>query len=184
MIKRLLLQQATDKRHELERLMRKEKENNPSVAAPAALTKRSLDQFPFAHQQVSVDFPEDALRAFVEKVMEEKINKVSKRCERKLKEQSQVQMDGMLQQMMAEIERRFEDVRSSPLTANPHAQTVKFAQNGMGNRTFVSSLGEAHAPSTANTSRLFGGSLSPFHQYGPISIVKDASHLSSRNGQQ
>ncbi|RHW67876.1 hypothetical protein DPX39_110027700 [Trypanosoma brucei equiperdum] len=88
MIKRLLLQQATDRRREIER-----QGNGPGIALPQHGTH------PVSHHQVCVDFPERALRTFVEEVVRPKLQKHSRRTET----QTIAKLDEFLKDIIGEM---------------------------------------------------------------------------------
>ncbi|ESL07677.1 hypothetical protein TRSC58_04630 [Trypanosoma rangeli SC58] len=91
MIKRLLLQQASERRRELEQRLTSEQQQ---------LQLRQSDKLhQVCRQQVSVDFPEDALRSFVEAVVAPKLRKHSKRTEA----QAIAKLDEFLKDIVAEI---------------------------------------------------------------------------------
>ncbi|RNF25893.1 uncharacterized protein Tco025E_01859 [Trypanosoma conorhini] len=96
MIKRLLLQQASERRRELEQRL-------TAQQASSAQQQLQLQQHEKPHRvsrhQVSVDFPEDALRSFVEAVVAPKLHKHTKRTEA----QTIAKLDEFLKDIVAEI---------------------------------------------------------------------------------
>nr|CCC94803.1 conserved hypothetical protein [Trypanosoma congolense IL3000] len=87
MIKRLLLQQAAERRRELDR--QRNTNTAPSSNHPHAVSRH----------QVSVDFPEQALRSFVEDVVGPRLHKHAKRTEA----HTLATLDGFLKEVVAEM---------------------------------------------------------------------------------
>ncbi|PWV19578.1 hypothetical protein C3747_9g377 [Trypanosoma cruzi] len=102
MIKRLLLQQASERRRELEQRVTA----SEALSAKQQLQLRSHEKLHrVSRHQVSVDFPEDALRSFVESVLAPKLQKHAKRTEA----QTIAKLDGFLKDVVSEISLAVDD---------------------------------------------------------------------------
>ncbi|EKG03428.1 hypothetical protein TCSYLVIO_005525 [Trypanosoma cruzi] len=102
MIKRLLLQQASERRRELEQRVTA----SEALSAKQQLQLRSHEKLHrVSRHQVSVDFPEDALRSFVESVVAPKLQKHAKRTEA----QTIAKLDVFLKDVVSEISLAVDD---------------------------------------------------------------------------
>lgn len=124
MIKRLLLQQAAERRKEAEHRFEEKQQQHqqqhrygagngvmmiPSPAAPLspppAPTAPAVVPDPrLTHRSITVDFPEDALRVFVEAILERRLRKHTKKIEAKMLERLDRQLHDVVRLISATIE--------------------------------------------------------------------------------
>ncbi|CBZ28250.1 conserved hypothetical protein [Leishmania mexicana MHOM/GT/2001/U1103] len=141
LIKRVLLQQATERRKEAEqRCEEKQKMGTVAVALPVALaappaasspavaadTKTPVLQIAapdqrLTHRSITVGFPEDALRAYVESVLDHKLRKQMKKVEAKLLQRLDKQLHDVIKVLSVTIEGRLAGLAPSSATAQQQA---------------------------------------------------------------
>ncbi|GET89801.1 hypothetical protein, conserved [Leishmania tarentolae] len=141
MIKRVLLQQATGRRKEAEqRWEEKQRMGTVAVAFPAALTTPPAASSPtlaadaknpvlqiappdlrLTHRSITVGFPDDALRAYVESVLDDKLRKHTKKVETKLLQRLDKQLHDVIKALSITIEGRLAGLAPSSTTAQQQA---------------------------------------------------------------
>lgn len=141
MIKRVLLQQATERRKEAEqRYEEKQKMGTVAVALPAALAAPPAAPSPtvatdvkapvlqiaapdqrLTHRSITVGFPEDALRAYVESVLDHKLRKQMKKVEATLLQRLDKQLHDVIKVLSVTIEGRLAGLAPPSATAQQQA---------------------------------------------------------------
>ncbi|KEG09373.1 hypothetical protein DQ04_05331030 [Trypanosoma grayi] len=102
MIKRLLLQQASERRCELEQKLNA---SHAPTSMQGQQQSQQLNPHRVSRHQVSVDFPEDALRSFVESVVAPKLHRHAKRTEA----QTIAKLDEFLKDIVTEMTHAVDD---------------------------------------------------------------------------
>ncbi|KPI86316.1 hypothetical protein ABL78_4621 [Leptomonas seymouri] len=138
MIKRLLLQQAVEGRKEAERRFeekqRYEHMSSPvnsamvassTPAAPASSSPPGLtaDQR-LTHRNITVDFPEDALRAFVKSVLDERLRKYTKKLEARFLHRLDKQLHDVIMVLSATVDGQLSNVANVAAATAAAAATV------------------------------------------------------------
>ncbi|KAG5475907.1 hypothetical protein CUR178_03621 [Leishmania enriettii] len=141
MIRRVLLQQAAERRKEaVQRDEEQQKMNavaaappTPSAAPPAApppavttVAETPVSQIAapdprLTHRSISVGFPEGALRAYVESVLDHKLHKHMKKLEERLLKRLDTQLHDVIKVLSATIEGRLAGLAPSTATAQRQA---------------------------------------------------------------
>lgn len=126
MIKRLLLQQAAERRKEAEQRFEEKHRcdhafsaaftgsgamvvpSPPRTPAAAAAAAAAVPGFAadqrLTHRSITVDFPEDALRAFVESVLDKRLRKHTKKVEAKLLQRLDKQLHDVIKVLSATVD--------------------------------------------------------------------------------
>lgn len=138
MIKRVLLQQATERRKEAEQRY-EEKQRTAAATAAAAVALAApppppaahiaappsppppQPPLPLTHRSITVGFPEEALRAYVESVLDHKLHKHMKKIEARLLQRLDKQLHDVIKVLSVTVEGRLAAVPSSP-TRSPVAE--------------------------------------------------------------
>ncbi|KAG5501502.1 hypothetical protein JKF63_03331 [Porcisia hertigi] len=138
MIKRVLLQQATERRKEAEQryeerqrlsavalsLQRAVTATPPvgaAAAAPAPVSQFVAPDQRLTHRSITVGFPEDALRTYVESLLDRKLHKYMKKMEARGMRRMDNQLHDVIQVLSATIEGRLAGV------VPPHAEAQRRA---------------------------------------------------------
>ncbi|KAK7195295.1 hypothetical protein NESM_000455300 [Novymonas esmeraldas] len=124
MIKRVLLQQATERRKEAEqRHAERQSAGALAVAPQVHLATPPASSAPphtaapdtlLTHRSITVGFPEDALRAYVESVLDHKLHKHVKKVEARLLQRLDKQLHDVVKILSATVEARLVPPPQSP----------------------------------------------------------------------
>ncbi|CAJ1027964.1 hypothetical protein, conserved [Leishmania lindenbergi] len=125
MVRRVVLQQAMERRREAEQRYEETRKMSAAAAAPPpvvdadakllALQAAVPDQR-LTHRSIMVDFPEDVLRAYVESVLDHKLQKHMKKVEARLLQRLDKQLHDLINFLSASIETRLARLTLSTAT--------------------------------------------------------------------